>query len=510
MEVWIPKEYPKSAPIMFVRPTSEMMVSRGNYVDGSGRCYHPYLAGWGNNVSNSSNSASDGNGNSENWSIAELLRLMSIAFGKEPPVYARPPEYKAAVTQNQPYQGQNQNQPPVPITTHPSNNRQNPPQLPPHPLNSNNAQPSQANQINHPATPTNRSFTQNMGPSPSSLTPVHTGQSQTSVHLQNPPHFQNIQTFHSQTPPPLPPVPGSIHHPLSNQNTGSSIRAQQSYQANPMNPPPIPYNQLTKPLTAQLSGPQILGNPQTAARPKPIDIMDLPDSNSTSNTCSDNPSSSASSDPNSNNPSVPHPPKLPPNPQKQHAIASLQTALQSLSSQAIQPSVHHNDLRLLQTHETLNWMAVQVRTELAELDRIKMASEENVRILEERIGQAEGLIAQLNSKGTANNSKTTATDGDNGTGDGNGDGSAANDKLPPIDDIVCAQTLVHTQLYDLVSEISAIEDTIYVLSKALDKGRIPLDVFLKNVRGLAREQFMKKKLVEKVVGVLGLDKEVYV
>lgn len=35
------------------------------------------------------------------------------------------------------------------------------------------------------------------------------------------------------------------------------------------------------------------------------------------------------------------------------------------------------------------------------------------------------------------------------------------------------------RLYDLVTEDMAIEDTIYVLGKALDKERISLDVFLK-------------------------------
>jgi hypothetical protein len=35
------------------------------------------------------------------------------------------------------------------------------------------------------------------------------------------------------------------------------------------------------------------------------------------------------------------------------------------------------------------------------------------------------------------------------------------------------------RLYDLVTEDMAIEDTIYVLGKALDKERICLDVFLK-------------------------------
>jgi hypothetical protein len=54
-----------------------------------------------------------------------------------------------------------------------------------------------------------------------------------------------------------------------------------------------------------------------------------------------------------------------------------------------------------------------------------------------------------------------------------------NRDLPDVDSMVVAGSVVETQLYDLVAEDMAIEDTIYVLGKALDRERIGLDVFLK-------------------------------
>ncbi|KAI0321637.1 UEV domain-containing protein [Amylostereum chailletii] len=69
---------------------------------------------------------------------------------------------------------------------------------------------------------------------------------------------------------------------------------------------------------------------------------------------------------------------------------------------------------------------------------------------------------------------------------------------PPVDELVCAPSIVHNQLVDLVAEDNAIEDTVYHLHRALNAGRIDLDRFLRTTRVLAEEQFMKRALVEKI------------
>jgi len=54
------------------------------------------------------------------------------------------------------------------------------------------------------------------------------------------------------------------------------------------------------------------------------------------------------------------------------------------------------------------------------------------------------------------------------------------------------------QLLYLVAEDATIEDTLYYLEKALGNRALELDVFLKAVRSLANEQFIKRATIKKV------------
>jgi ESCRT-I complex subunit TSG101 len=47
-------------------------------------------------------------------------------------------------------------------------------------------------------------------------------------------------------------------------------------------------------------------------------------------------------------------------------------------------------------------------------------------------------------------------------------------------------------MLELSAETAAIDDTIYFLDRALVRGNITLDVFLKEVRKLSKRQFMAK------------------
>lgn len=114
--------------------------------------------------------------------------------------------------------------------------------------------------------------------------------------------------------------------------------------------------------------------------------------------------------------------------------------------------------------------------ERAELARIMELCDKDADILKERIAMAGEVIKDAESR-----------------------------ELPGVDAVVVAPTVVHTQLYDLVTEDMAIEDTIYVLGKALDKERISLEVFLKHTRTLAREQFNLRALVKKITRQIGIE-----
>lgn len=75
---------------------------------------------------------------------------------------------------------------------------------------------------------------------------------------------------------------------------------------------------------------------------------------------------------------------------------------------------------------------------------------------------------------------------------------------PPIDDLLVAPTVVANQLYDVVAEDRALADAIFVLGRAVERGRVAPAVFARNVRSLAREQYLKKALARKIGRGMGL------
>jgi ESCRT-I complex subunit TSG101 len=52
-------------------------------------------------------------------------------------------------------------------------------------------------------------------------------------------------------------------------------------------------------------------------------------------------------------------------------------------------------------------------------------------------------------------------------------------KAPDVDDVLVAPTIVGGQLYTLAAEEKGIADALFVLGRALDRGRVSADVFVK-------------------------------
>lgn len=52
-------------------------------------------------------------------------------------------------------------------------------------------------------------------------------------------------------------------------------------------------------------------------------------------------------------------------------------------------------------------------------------------------------------------------------------------KAPDVDDVLVAPTIVGGQLYTLAAEEKGIADALFVLGRALDRGRVSTDVFVK-------------------------------
>jgi len=67
-----------------------------------------------------------------------------------------------------------------------------------------------------------------------------------------------------------------------------------------------------------------------------------------------------------------------------------------------------------------------------------------------------------------------------------------------LDEAIVPADTASRQLFDCVAETSAIDDTLYHLDRALSNDVVDLATFLKEVRKLARRQFMAKALAKKI------------
>jgi len=115
-----------------------------------------------------------------------------------------------------------------------------------------------------------------------------------------------------------------------------------------------------------------------------------------------------------------------------------------------------------------------IRDEMARLEAVRKVCDSVGRRMDEIVSRGEERVAELEAKGEVG-----------------------------VDEVVCGISIVHNQLIDLVAEDNAIEDTIYHLSRALDAERIDLDRFLKSIRSLGREQYMKRALIERILQGMG-------
>lgn len=76
--------------------------------------------------------------------------------------------------------------------------------------------------------------------------------------------------------------------------------------------------------------------------------------------------------------------------------------------------------------------------------------------------------------------------------------------VPDIDELLVAPTVVSNQLYRVVAEERALGDAIFMLGRAVERGRISPAAFAKMTRSLAREWYLKKALARKIAQGMGL------
>lgn len=83
------------------------------------------------------------------------------------------------------------------------------------------------------------------------------------------------------------------------------------------------------------------------------------------------------------------------------------------------------------------------------------------------------------------------------------------DLIPPDDDLQIDNAIettapLHRQLLNCYVDDCAIEDSIYFLGQALKKGTIGLEVYLKCIRKLSRQQFLQRATMQKCRQKAGL------
>jgi len=169
------------------------------------------------------------------------------------------------------------------------------------------------------------------------------------------------------------------------------------------------------------------------------------------------------------NQSFPLAPPRPPNPELLRLHTEVHEKLKTELNSLTQALAH--DAERLRVHQAdLLVGEPAIKDEMARLQAVRTVCRSVADRTRQAVQKAEANIAELRRKGD-----------------------------PEVDELVCATTIVHNQLINLIADDNAIEDTIYHLHRALNVGRIDLERFLRTTRVLAEEQFMKRALIDKIL-----------
>ncbi|GAP85764.1 putative ESCRT-I component [Rosellinia necatrix] len=480
LSIWVPHAYPREPPLGYVTPTESMTVRPGQHIDPQGRIYHPYLVRWPDFWDKST--------------ILDFLAILGDVFAKEPPVVTRQPP-RPAQQQSSP----SPTPPPVPplppdmARPAPQSTRssQSDPRPPPPPPKGDS----------HPQTAIPATNVRTEGPR-SPPPPQHDVSQQSVQYNTAQPETQATPPTNRfsryDTAPPLPPQESQLHpRPPANPQTQPQPQPPPHAYAQPQQPPGPQYQGQQQrrgysqeiPSTSSQQGydrrresyvPGTSGSPSyrgglppgwqrqpasqqpppqpVAKPPPPPDLMDEPLTLSL-------PSPS----------NIPAPP-IPPNPEKDALLRQLASILSDMRQRTRQKN--ETSLAGLAAQHTAMLNALQnIQHDSVTLIPLSALLASNTAALQSALQEADVVIT---------NSKTQ--------------------KPPAIDDLLVAPTVVSNQLYDVVAEERALGDAIFVIGRAVERGRISPVVFAKTTRSLAREWYLKKALARKIGRGMGLSR----
>ncbi|UNI15315.1 suppressor protein stp22 of temperature-sensitive alpha-factor receptor and arginine permease [Purpureocillium takamizusanense] len=441
LSIWVPHAYPREPPLVYVTPTETMMVRPGQHVDPQGQVYHPYLVRW-----------------TDFWdksTIEDFLIVLSDVFAKEPPVISRQAQRPTTGARPTP------TPPPVPPL---------PPEMaPPTPQ----TQPRPNSSDSHPPRPPPKPHQEPLSPhSPSYRSPPVAAANSSPVSSRYdsvpplPPQAQTAGPAGYRPQPPPPSLEQHTQQPQPRHVAGPAMTSGPNPHSMPDNRTQVPpYAQQNPPAylpqghwqaaPAAWNGTAVPQQPPQAAPPLP-NILDEP------LTLEVPPKSAVAA------------PPIPPNPEKDALLRQLAQTLASIR----QRSRQQNDSSLagLRAQRMAMQGAVPaLQSEMSQLTQLSNVLTSNTNILHEALRKADGVIE-----------------------------SSKNHPAPDIDELLVAPTVVSNQLYTLVAEERALGDAIFMLGRAVERGRVSPVVFAKMTRSLAREWYLKKALVRKIGQGMGM------
>lgn len=167
-------------------------------------------------------------------------------------------------------------------------------------------------------------------------------------------------------------------------------------------------------------------------------------------------------------------PPIPPNPEKDALLRQLAQTLASIRQRDRQQN--ESSMAGLQAQKVAMQSAMPaIQSEAGQLTQLSNLLTSNANILHDALHKANAVI----------------------------EGSRSH-PAPDIDELLVAPTVVSNQLYALVAEERALGDAIFMLGRAVERGRISPAVFAKMTRSLSREWYLKKALVRKIGQGMGL------
>ncbi|PIA14936.1 UEV-domain-containing protein [Coemansia reversa NRRL 1564] len=547
---WFPRTFPEHSPLAYVTPTRAMVVKVGRHVDERGRVYHPYLASWATSST-----------------LNDLFRSLIAVFSAEPPVFSRPPGHTGMAIKPP---GVEVMQRPgmasaslaslpqaskMPVTTFPvgAMSMTSLPQSSSASLPMPGTKPS-------PSISLSSAFVRPMTAVESELATVSTptvadarpqtssgisasadeaGQAlaqmrinpneDTAEHLQPEPQPESKPEQQQQQQ--LPPSP-----PFKDGEVSLGKPESATYQFNPVSGrPPVPSlgPVVASPESANVVSPfaddypelgHVKGQRPTGGGSKPPDITE----STSKQRASDPEQTNGASKLQQHTASVG---LLPPDSASTiaHSVAETAaavlastptTAVEAAPTEPKSPVASPEPSSLLDAEPMDDPQKRLVGYQLAIFDRVtsavKRSREKHTRVNKELLDQSAnlnsgaGVIAEERRQLLESQRQLSANISvlENKLNELNEKKAEFPDaaEISDVRTVFHGQSVASEQLFDLAGEIAAIDDTLYLLGRALDDGKLALGTYMRQVRKLAQQQFLAKALAIKIRRLCALDK----